>query len=337
MKRKLIVMVGLQGSGKSTIAKEIAKNNKHIWESTSGPNSNVGQDIVTEMDAPIISSDDIRKEQPDWDNDKVFNEVYDRINLYFQRGAKCVIMDSTAITIKSRKQIFEKVKFDCEKVAYIVNTPIEICRTRLLERNKKYEEYINSLQKAGQELKDNPYHLVPLNILDKYWKSFQLPLYGEGFSDIIIHNEADELVKYTFKDIQNEMDNFNQKSKWHSLSLGKHSAKVYNIIKDWYDKNKENPKAYNLVLGAYLHDVGKLWTQTFKEGFENANYYSHENVGAYWKLSEGLFTYEAVLYENYHMIPYILQKDKSINKWKKLLGEAYEYLLILHEADKTSH
>ena len=53
-------MVGLQGSGKSTKAKEIAKS----------------------LDAVVLSSDEIRKTNPSWDNNKVFVYLYDQMNKY---------------------------------------------------------------------------------------------------------------------------------------------------------------------------------------------------------------------------------------------------------------
>ena len=54
MTNSLIVMVGIQGSGKSTKAKELS----------------------VLYNAVILSSDEIRKTNPSWDNNKVFEYLY---------------------------------------------------------------------------------------------------------------------------------------------------------------------------------------------------------------------------------------------------------------------
>ena len=86
MKPKLIVMVGLQASGKSTRANELAKS----------------------YNATVVSSDCIRSQNKELDNDKVFKYLYSQVNEYLSMGLN-VIIDATNITIKARKQIFNNL------------------------------------------------------------------------------------------------------------------------------------------------------------------------------------------------------------------------------------
>ena len=110
MKPKLFIMCGLSGSGKSSIAK----------------------DLAIKYNAEIVSSDAIREElfgscQNQSDNEKVFNIFNKRIRESLNKN-KNVIADATNITIKSRRAIVEYVrKLDVEKICYIVPKKYKDC------------------------------------------------------------------------------------------------------------------------------------------------------------------------------------------------------------------
>lgn len=291
---ELICMVGLQGSGKSTIA----------------------QDLKNDMiDCEIVSSDQIRKEHNyQISNDKVFQHYYARAKELLQNG-KSVILDATNITMKSRKQIFEKFKgVDCKKTAYIVNTPINICAERLLERNQE-----------GTQPE------VPLDVLYKYQKSFEVPFYEEGWDDIIIHNVTAFREKQFEKAIE-AMYDYDQKNSHHKYSLGEHCNRLEKYLK----KTKLFPKHTGM-----LHDIGKMFTQTIDEEGQ-AHYYQHHCVGAYFLIShtfliEDINILDLVFFVNYHMMPFNWQSEKAIEKWKGIFGEnKFERLKILNEGDKES-
>lgn len=290
----ITVMVGLQGSGKSTIA----------------------QDLKNDMEnCEIVSSDAIRKEfKNEITNEQVFKIYYARAKEFLNAG-KNVILDATNITIKSRRQIFMQLKnIPCEKTCYIVNTPIDICEERLTERNKDTTNQIE----------------VPLEVLHKYVKSFEMPFYEEGWDDIIIHNVS-AFKPQQFEQIVELMNNFNQKNLHHKYSLGEHGKRLEEFIQD-----KNFPKNTGL-----LHDVGKLFTQTIDEEGQ-AHYYQHHNVGAYFLLShtymiEDINILDLVFYVNYHMMPFNWQTQKAKDKWKERFGERkFEMLKILNEGDKKA-
>ena len=94
-----------------------------------------------------------------------------------------------------------------------------------------------------------------------------------------------------------------------------------------------------------MHDYGKILTQkTDENGI--SHYYQHENVGAYYLLSNHMSivasTYmndseilEMLFYVNYHMMPMNWNSDKSIDKWKKIFGEEkFNNLVLFNQCDK---
>ena len=292
---KLIVMCGLQCSGKSTKAKELKEK--------------IGN-------CEIVSSDSIRKEfNNNVSNDKVFNIYYDRARQYLKTG-KNVILDATNITMKSRRQIFEKLKnFDCEKECYIMNTPINICVERLIERNKHADEH--------QE--------VPVEILFKYQKSFEMPFYREGWDSILIDNiESFSTSQYELTiDAMNEFD---QKNKHHKYNLGKHCR-----LLEEYIKLHNFPKSTGV-----FHDIGKMFTQTIDEEGQ-AHYYQHHNVGAYFVLSHTFLVadkkrlLELLFYVNYHMMPFNWETEKTEQKWEERFGrDEFLMLKLLNKGDKEA-
>ena len=149
MELNLIVMCGLQCSGKSTMAKELAKK----------------------YDAVVISSDSLREHYPSFDNAKIFHTVYMLMNVYLKNGTS-VIIDATNTTIKTRKKLFENLKVkDCNKICYVINTPTDECIRRLKQRN----------------LSDYP-HKFGEEVILKYSKAYKEPTLEEGFDKIIKDN-----------------------------------------------------------------------------------------------------------------------------------------------------
>ena len=148
-KPMLTVMVGLSGSGKSTIARtELADEN-----------------------TVIVSSDAIREElcgavEDQSKNVEVFKLFHERIRRNLEKK-KNVIADATNLTMKSRRAILMTVNGleDVFKRCYIVPKPYEQC----LEDNRLRE------------------HPVPDEVLAKQIRRFQIPFIEEGFHTIIFH------------------------------------------------------------------------------------------------------------------------------------------------------
>lgn len=307
----LYVMCGLQCSGKSTKAKEL----KEMFDIYSEPDYKI----------VILSSDEIRKEHPEIanDNNKVFQKLYADMN-YFLRLGDNVIIDATNITNKTRRQIFNNLHEDCCKCCYIMNTPYNSCLERLKERNKQEDS-----------------HKVPEEVLKRYLESFEIPFYEEGWDAIYLGNVIDyktseeNRIKYLVA-----CNGFDQKNKHHTQDLGQHMKTVATKLCELTGKGL-------LIQAGSFHDVGKLFTQTVGED-GNCHYYNHDSVGAYNLMCNmGIYTYyngwvydtkatlKWLFYINYHMKLHNVITEKSIRKWKNILGEEnYNDLRIFEQADK---
>ena len=119
---KVYVMCGLPGSGKTTIARQIA----------------------ADLDAVVISSDSIREElygdeSVQGNPSVVFEAFYNKAHEAISHGSG-VILDATNIKRKDRRKIF--AEFPNETIiAVIVNTPIEICFERNAKRSRVVPEH----------------------------------------------------------------------------------------------------------------------------------------------------------------------------------------------------
>lgn len=304
----LIVLCGLQCSGKSTKAKQLEKM----------------------FNATILSSDKIRELNPNINNDSVFKILYSEMNDLLKSGVD-VIIYATNTTIKARKQIFVNLKVSCHKVCYIMNTPYETCLNRLAERNQT----------------DYPFKIEE-DVIKKYYYSFEIPFYEEGWDEIIIDNEPDCLDAINYMSgLTKKSKGFDQMNKHHTQNLEEHLKTVGENVEKHCDDEV-------LVLAGYCHDFGKLFTQSFKDGDPNAHYYHHANVGAYELLCNyGVFyifdfcdnsykecydkekTLDFLFYINYHMHMYNITTEKAMKKWREIFGDKkFLYLTTLNECDK---
>lgn len=121
-KPTLWIMCGLSGSGKSTIATQIANEN---------PNT------------VIVSSDAIREEltgnyEDQQHNEEVFKIFHDRIRKNLE-NKKNVIADATNLTMKSRRAIMMKVNgLNVRKVCVIIPKLFEQCKKIIYIENILY-------------------------------------------------------------------------------------------------------------------------------------------------------------------------------------------------------
>lgn len=307
-KPTLYILVGLSGSGKSTYAKQIAEITKNTV---------------------VISTDAIREEltgdyRNQEHNEEVFNLFHDRIRKNLE-NKKNVVADATNLTIKSRRAIMMKVNgLDIKKMCFILPKPFEKCKEDNLHRE----------------------HFVPDKVLEKQIRRFQTPFCEEGFDEIkIYHCYEWENNKVQPLKLFDSTLNFNQKNPHHIDTLYIHCLNVCNMFCSNKPIStllrKEYVDAY--IMGARLHDIGKVNTQTFDEN-GIAHYFGHAELGAYKVLSEMKtplsWTDDDLLnccfLINYHMLPFNWQTRKVKEKWKKIFREyKYNILLDFHECDKA--
>ena len=303
-------MIGISGSGKSTIAEKLSK----------------------EKNAYIISSDKIREElygdeNIQGDPQEVFKRVHSRILTYLSTGFD-VIYDATNISFKNRKKLFKLLKdkyINARNIAVVMTTPLNIC--------------INNNNSRAR--------VVPENVIMKQYKSFNIPFFEEGFDEIILNGwfENKPITKITIDfcdnfnyhnllSLMNIMMYFEQKNPHHNATLGYHCINVYNKIKEYSDDK-------SLLYAALFHDVGKLDTQIIDDD-GIAHYFNHGNVGCYRLLQNidvfGLSPSEiinALFYINYHMLPFNWELAKTKDKYNKIFGnEKFNNLILLNKIDR---
>lgn len=293
-KPTLWVMVGLSGSGKSSVAKEIAENN---------PNT-----IIVSLDniGEELTGDYGNQEN----NEEVCKVFRKRIREALENNMN-VIADEKNITMRSRRAIIENIKgIECRKIVYLIPKPFEQCKIDNLNRQ----------------------HPVPKEVLDKQIRKFQIVFYEEGW-DLIKRRDFLRDGEITIPDISLKMENFDQKNPHHTMSLLEHSDYTYKLFAD-----KEYPMSFQL--GAVLHDVGKLYCQTFDE-FGTAHYIDHDSIGSYLVLTSldvfyHYYILDACFLINYHMMPFNWTTEKFKERWKKRFGEyKYQMLLDFNECDKA--
>ena len=304
---KMIMMVGLVGSGKTVKAQELAE----------------------QYNAMVFSSDSLREElfgdvNEQSRNQELFTELHKRIKDFLREG-KSAIYDATNIDYKKRMSFLAELKkIPCEKICVLMATPYEECLKRNAERERKVPEYV----------------------IERMYRNFDIPWYYEGWDDIQVkYGEYENYFGWPWDWIAKAED-YNQYNSHHVLTLGEHCRQTgRNVIK--IDTERRPIMSTEMIYAALLHDAGKMFTQTFKnskgEVTEQAHYYNHERVGSY----DSLFyeTSCSNLYVStlirWHMQPYFWEKDnneKLQNKYRKLWGkQLYQDIMTLHTADKEAH
>lgn len=313
---KLIIMVGLPGSGKSTRAKELA---------------------TLEKSCEILSSDAIRKElsgseQDQTQNDKVFRLLYQRMNELLSEG-KSVIIDATNTTLKSRRRILSECEIPCYREVQLVMTPVEECISRDASRERS----------VGKE------------VIYKFEASFQCPQYFEGFDTIICEEWevpcSDSCSEELISKVEAQMNQFEQHNPHHLYTVGEHCTKQAQLISDYCLSHREFEGWQKIAeVAGRFHDVGKLFTQHFDEN-GIAHYYNHDSVGTYFLAShpeilccvweedlKKVDLLDMLFLVNFHMRAHNdFQSSKAQKKYRELFGdERFNLLMAFGECDRKA-
>lgn len=327
------MLIGLQGSGKSTFAKKIKEDDK---------------DYNTE----IISSDNVRRhlfgdETFQGDNSKVFEFMNNTTKECLKNGTN-VIYDATNLSRKRRMSLLKDVKADM-KIVYCMATPFERCIS--FDRNRE--------------------RCVGYEVIKRAYKQLQIPIKSEGWDEVHhVYNDIDmrPSSEGDFQRLMSLLDNrdvsygtfvfvlcdlipyfenvvgFPQDSKYHTFSVSRH---IYHVFKYIQNIEMDSPRKRNLLLSAIFHDIGKYECKSFTnyngETTRYANFISHENVSSQIAILElkRLGVYEENIRDIVDLIQFHMdlnkKGDKVISRLEKLLTpEQIEDLVILHEADLSA-
>lgn len=298
----LIMMIGLPGSGKSSIAEELKEK----------------------LGAILHSSDALRKElygneDTQDSNAELFNVLHSRIKEDLRNG-ETVIYDATNISYKRRKAFLQELKnINVRKIAYFVATPYEVC----LERNA---------------LRDR---VVPEEVIERMYKNFDVPHMYEGWDDIQIHIEDEYRTLYgSWKDFLFETYDMSQENPHHSLTLGEHCRKCYEELLSTNDKRLFIAGALHdcgkPFCKTYFTMKDELDNKAHYYGHEHVGSYNLFFYGLKFSNSELLDT-SAII--RWHMQMWAIEKGMGdLEKYKSLWGDnLYSLIEALHIADKGAH
>lgn len=291
---EFIMAVGISGSGKSHWCYE-----QH----------NIATDIVAD-------SDMVRRELWGDANDqqspnKVFNEIFARTKSALSHNIN-VFYCSTNLVMRHRIHTLNQIKHlfpDVHCRVVVFNTPLFICK----EWNKKRERQ------------------VPDWLFERQMKSFQMPVYNEGWDEIEIITPAAYDKKEFAAGVWNDVSAIgSQDNPHHSLTLYDHLMACIDKVDVSSLSEKE---AFDMLIATAMHDIGKAYTRFYDE-HGVAHYYSHENYGAFLSMNMGA-SVESIQLINYHMCPY---NSNSVPTWEKRLGtDLWKKVMILHQADEEAH
>jgi predicted kinase len=311
---KFLMLIGLPGSGKSTWSALYKSKN---------PNT------------AIISSDAIREEVFGDVNDQTHNaevfEIMKTRTFDFLNSDIDVIYDATNLNSKRRINFLKGLPDNTIKIAVLFAVAFNLCK----EQNEMRER------------------VVPEDVMNRMYKSFQIPSKYEGFSNIILVGSPEykqDIAKRQIDEIISISRDVLHDNPHHSSTLGEHNKLAWEhsleIIKI-HDLGFET--AYILSEAAKYHDIGKWYCKTFKnlkgDYTDIAHYYGHENVSAYIYLTTAItqHTYfDDTKYKNIillisnlianHMI--FFNEEATLNKKKELFdSEFWQLLKWLHECD----
>lgn len=290
------MMIGLPGSGKSTIAKELSKK----------------------QNAHVHSSDEIRhelygNEDNQDNNEEVFKKLNERINRDLSNG-KNVIYDATNLSYKKRKIFLHTIKTECIKECQLIAVPYEECVNRNNKRNRK----------------------VSQEVMKKMYKSFFVPQYYEGWDNIEIHYNYDENESYDIDSLLEDLEKISQDNPHHSLTIGEHCKMCKEYMSGetddedlimaalLHDIGKKFTKDFKDLKGNPT-EIAHFYSHQNVSAYLCLFYLRNYDKERILKITN---------YIQWHMQPFDLRSAKSKKKAIGLFGEEfYNDLFKLHESD----
>lgn len=302
-KPAFIMMIGLPGSGKSTIAKELAE---------------IGN-------AKIFSSDEYRArllgdENDQTNNQLVFDTLYKDMLDCILIGDQNVIFDATNITIKDRKRCLEKLsRYSINKIAYFVNTLYEQC----IENDRNRDRSVGT------------------DVIDKFIAKFQFPQKFEGFDQIIMHHHRSAEPNYDFQVAAyylNKMKGFDQRNPHHLYSLDRHCVTLATYANNETHNNILTEAGYFHDIGKLFtqrideNGVAHYYNHDSVGAYEVA---THPEI-TFLKNWDDI--YEMIFYINFHMRAHRdFCGDKAERKYRKLFGDRlFNNLMQFAEWDRLA-
>ena len=331
---RFMMLVGLPASGKSTFSEEIVE----------------GRDDIVYLSSDAIREEIHGDETIQDDPSKIFKLMEERTKQAFKDG-KHVIYDATNISRKRRRGLLQQLPRDIHKTAVYFATDFEVIKQQNAQRER----------------------VVPQDVIDRMYKNMQIPIYSEGWNNIVfkyddltldndlpkqftdavragvlLNREGYDLMNFmaSYFDEFFKINDLPQDSKYHNFSVSRHIYYVYKHVLDNYETEDETEKEL-MLWTALLHDVGKRFCKSFfnRKGEEvrYANFIGHEHVGSQMAVPilkrmgfDDKFIHNVATLIQFHM--YLLDAKANKDKLKRQVGEdMFKKLEFLRDADTLAH
>lgn len=306
---ELIMMVGVAGSGKSTVAMHYALTKSAIIHSSDG----VREEIY---------GDENCQKNPG----RVFDILHQRIIRDLSNGFD-VVYDATNLSCKRRMNFLKTIAhIDCKKTCIVVVTTPEDIEGRMKLRDRK----------------------VPMEVVHKQLCQFQCPNYYEGWDSIVIkYKSKPEDCHASYTKLWAECD-ISHDNPHHSLSVMEHMNKAADIAEDLAWKDDDLSLVHERWV-ARIHDIGKARTKSFTDRDGNpskvAHYIGHQNYSAYYSLIFDNSDFDISLKYSldnacliqWHMEHYLRKGDALCKFYAMFEPKFRKRLHCLEKADKAAH
>ena len=307
----LIYMVGVAGTGKSTVAMRIVSQMK--------------KEVV------LLSSDTIRgeiygDENCQRDPGREFDIMHQRTVAALSQGIS-VVYAASNLSCKRRMNFLKSIAhIDCKKTCIVVVTTPEDIEERMKHRDRK----------------------VSMEVVHRQLCQFQCPNYYEGWDKIEVrYNSTPENCQTSYRQLWRECD-IPHDNPHHSLSVKEHMNKAADIAGDlaW---GVDGLSLDHERWVARIHDIGKARCKSFTDRDGNpsevAHYIGHQNYSAYYSLIFDNSDFDISLKDSldnacliqWHMEHY-LRKGSALHKFFNMIGpKLTQRLKVLEKADMTAH
>jgi len=300
---KLILFVGVAGSGKTSTARQI---------------------FSIEDNAVIISSDALRAELFGDENDQthnieVFDEMLRRTRAELKKG-KTAIYDATNLSAKRRANLLKQLSdLDVKKECFVMLTSFEDCVKRQFARERQ----------------------VPEEVIRRQIKQFQCPDYWEGWDKIsFVHSSHLPLIWFMEQNkIPHDNPHHTADVYKHMLNAGEEYIKRYGrkemddigyITSYYHDLGKYFCKEFKDRKGAPTKEAHYYGHQNAGAYFYLLDMRQFSRVGV-----ENSIKIANLI--QWHM-EFYLRDEKGLEKLKKQIGEEMFALLErIHICDKMAH